>query len=406
MNEPAMNKEISSKKRLGILISAAFLMATSAIGPGFMTQVTQYTEKYMADFAFVIVAVCVLDILTQLNVWTILGVTKMRGQDLANKMLPGLGYFVAALVALGGFAFNCGNVGGVALGLNVLIGVDERICILLSGALALVICLNKNSQSWIDQIARILGGVIIVVIGYVVIVSKPPVGEAAVHAVMPTNAVALILPIVTVLGGSAGGYVPFAGAHRLLDAGICGPENIKQVRKSLLTGVSVTTVVRILLFLATLGVCAKGAVLDPENPAATVFQAGDGVIGYKLFGIALFAVSITSVLGASYTSVSFLKTFHPFIEKNYRWFQAGFIVLSTLVMFLFGKPAALVVFVSAINGLILPITLAVTLVACFKKSVVGDYRHPPILIVLGFAVVAIMGFFGIRSLGAIAALLQ
>ena len=37
----------------------------------------------------------------------------MRGQDIANKVLPGLGYFIAFMVALGGLAFNIGNVGEI-----------------------------------------------------------------------------------------------------------------------------------------------------------------------------------------------------------------------------------------------------------------------------------------------------
>ena len=402
---PVAGEPINHKKKLSVMIGAAFLMATSAIGPGFLTQATQFTEKYMANFAFVIVFVCILDILTQLKVWSLIGVTGLCGQDLANKILPGLGYFLAGLVALGGFAFNCGNVGGVALGLNVLTGISERGCILIGGTLAICICLAKNAETWVDRIAKAMGIILLLVIGYVAISSRPPVGTVVAKMFMPDDISILVFPIISILGGTAGGYVPFAGAHRLLDAGICGIDRLKDVHKSLFTGIGVTTSVRILLFLATLGVCTAGATLDPSNPAASVFLAGAGNIGYTLFGVALFAASITSVLGASYTSVSFLKTFHPFISKNAKWFQIGFICLSTLVMFAFGKPATLVVFVSAINGLILPISLTVVLLACRKKSIVGDYKHPPILILLGIIVVLITGFFGIQSLGSIVGLL-
>ena len=36
------------KKNAAVLIGAAFLMATSAIGPGFLTQTTMFTSQYMA----------------------------------------------------------------------------------------------------------------------------------------------------------------------------------------------------------------------------------------------------------------------------------------------------------------------------------------------------------------------
>ena len=94
------------------LMGAAFLMATSAIGPGFLTQTSTFTAQYKSIFALVIVCTILLDVTTQLNIWSVIGVSGMRGQDIANKVLPGLGYFIAFMVALGGLAFNIGNVGG------------------------------------------------------------------------------------------------------------------------------------------------------------------------------------------------------------------------------------------------------------------------------------------------------
>ena len=78
----------------------------------------------------------------------------------------------------------------------------------------------------------------------------------------------------------------------------------------------------ILLFLAVLGVVTVNpdVTLDASNPAADAFRLGAGVIGYKIFGLVLFFAATTSVIGAAYTSVSFLKTLHPFIMKNEKWF--------------------------------------------------------------------------------------
>ena len=105
-------KPITGKASLSVLLGAAFLMATSSIGPGFILQTAAFTGELKADFAFAIVVSVIFSIIAQLNVWTIIGVSKMRGQDIANKVLPGLGYAVAFLIALGGLAFNIGNIGG------------------------------------------------------------------------------------------------------------------------------------------------------------------------------------------------------------------------------------------------------------------------------------------------------
>src|SRR5512139_1770822 len=108
----------------GPIAGAAFLMATSAIGPGFLTQTSLFTEKLLTSFGFVILVSVLLDIGAQLNTWRVLTVSEMRAQDLSNQLLPGLGYFLSALVIFGGFAFNIGNIAGCGLGVNVLTGLS------------------------------------------------------------------------------------------------------------------------------------------------------------------------------------------------------------------------------------------------------------------------------------------
>ena len=64
---------------------------------------------------------------------------------------------------------------------------------------------------------------------------------------------------------------------------------------------------RVLLFLAVLGVVAGG--VDPRPPTTrprSAFQAALGEVGLRVFGVILWAAAITSVIGAAYTSVSFL----------------------------------------------------------------------------------------------------
>ena len=114
------------------ILGAAFLMATSAIGPGFLTQTTVFTSQLLTSFGFVILISILLDIGAQLNIWRILTMSEMRAQDLANKLLPGLGHLLAALIVLGGLAFNIANMGGCGLGINVLTGINVEASALIS----------------------------------------------------------------------------------------------------------------------------------------------------------------------------------------------------------------------------------------------------------------------------------
>lgn len=63
----------------------------------------------------------------------------------------------------------------------------------------------------------------------------------------------------------------FSGGHRLIDAGIVGEENLSQVNKSAILGMSVATIVRIFLFLAVLGVVSLGNQLWCRKPSSRCF---------------------------------------------------------------------------------------------------------------------------------------
>lgn len=401
----------TNKKSASALIGAAFLMATSAIGPGFLTQTGQFTGNLKGSFGFVILVSVILAAIVQLNVWRVLCVSGMRGQDVANKVLPGLGYVIAFLVVAGGLVFNIGNVGGGALGFNTLLGIPTTYGCFLAGAIAICVFLYKNALDAMDTLTKILGGIMIVVIFVVILIVKPPVGMAVKETFVPTAPMDSIFPaILTLLGGTVGGYITFAGAHRLIDAGITKEENLKEITKSSVMGVGIATIVRILLFLAILGVVVETATspattLDASNPAADAFLQGAGQIGCRFFGLVLLCAAVTSIIGCAYTSVSFLKTFSKTIANNEKWFIVGFIALSTVVMALIGQPATLLVLAGALNGLILPITLGVCLIASQKKSIMGEnYKHPIVLLILGIIVVVISAYLGITSLGKLSAL--
>lgn len=379
-----------------ILLGAAFLMATSAIGPGFLTQTTVFTEQLLASFGFVILISIIIDIGAQTNIWRIIAVSGKRAQDIANDVLPGLGYLLAILVVMGGLAFNIGNIAGAGLGTNVLFGISPKTGALLSCLLAIGIFVVKEAGKAMDRFAQILGFVMIALTIYVMITAQPPVGEAVVKTFAPDTID--IFAIVTLVGGTVGGYITFAGGHRLIDAGLTGKASVPQVTRSSIYAIGIASLMRIILFLAVLGVVSQGLSLDPANPPASVFQLAAGNIGYKIFGVVMWAAAITSVVGAAYTSVSFIRTFSPFLDRNNRWLVIAFIVISTTVFVIVGQPVLILVLVGSLNGLILPIALVVMLVAAHKAKIVGDYKHPLWMTIFGIVIVIAMSWMGIYTL--------
>lgn len=277
-------KDQAAQGRRTALLGSLFLMATSAIGPGFITQTGQFTYTLGAAFAFAILISVIIDIAVQLNVWRIVGVSGMKAQELANSVIPGLGIFLAILVALGGFVFNVGNVAGGGLGMNSMLGLDPKIGGIITALLAIGVFISKRAGVALDRIVVALGVIMIVATLYVAIVSNPPVGEALKQSVLPEEIDFTI--ITTLVGGTVGGYITYAGAHRMLDAGISGPEYVKDISRSSVTGIIITGIMRFLLFLAILGVVATGVQLDTESSiAGQAFGIAAGEVGTRLFGL-------------------------------------------------------------------------------------------------------------------------
>jgi len=380
----------------GPLLGAAFLMATSAIGPGFITQTTKFTAELKASFGFIILISVLMDIGAQLNIWRMVSVSKLYAQELANKVLPGTGHVLSVLIILGGIAFNIGNIAGAGLGLNVLTGCSVQTGAVISCMIAVLIFIFKEAGKAMDNFTKLLGFVMIGLTLYVAFQSHPPIGEVAIKTFIPDTINETM--ILTIVGGTVGGYISFAGAHRLLEAGVTGEENMKQVSKGAVSAILIASLMRILLFIAALGIVWQGVALDPQNPAATVFQSAAGQAGYKIFGLVLWSAAITSVVGSAFTSITFTKLFHPSATKNFRTLIISFIVFSTIIFLMVGQPVKVLVMAGAVNGLILPFALSMILFAAYKKNVTGNYKHPYWLSAAGWIVVLAMTYMGVKAI--------
>ena len=389
----------------GGLIAAIFLMATSAIGPGFITQTATFTARLGSAFAFAILASIIIDFVVQMNIWRITALTGKRASETANDAIPGTGYLLSVLVIFGGMVFNVGNIAGSGLGLNAMIGLDPKIGGGLSSLLAIGIFLSHRAGLLLDRIIVVLGILMIAMTVFVAIVSNPPVGEALRQTVLPSTID--FAAITTIVGGTVGGYITYAGAHRLLDKGLTGAANLPAITRGALSGIAVTGVMRFVLFLAILGVTASGVTLDlasqTANPAAQAFQAAAGQWGLRVFGIIFWAAAITSVIGAAYTSVSFMTVFRPMDDRARNIATVLFIAVSLAIYLALGTaPAALLVFAGGFNGLILPIGLTIfTYIGFARSDLMGGHRYSRPLLALSVIVCALTWYMGLRSISTI-----
>src|SRR4029077_15992614 len=136
---------------------------------------------------------------------------------------------------------------GCGLGANVLTGMTFQQGAIISGAVALALFWIREIGKMLDGFTKTLGTIKILLTIFIAISAHPPLLQAIHHTVIPEKI--SMLAIVTIVGGTVGGYLTFSGAHRLIDAGIKGKENLKQVDKSALSGITISTIMRFVLFL-------------------------------------------------------------------------------------------------------------------------------------------------------------
>jgi Mn2+/Fe2+ NRAMP family transporter len=169
--------------------------------------------------------------------------------------------------------------------------------------------------------------------------------------------------------------------------------------RSAVLGVAIAAAMRVLFFLAVLGVVSHGATLDPANPPASAFRLGAGEWGYRLFGVVLWSAALTSIVGCTYTSVSFLESTWAPLARRRGPAVTVFLAVSLALFLLLGQPVRLLILAGALNGLVLPATLLVTLLAARRHDLLVGYRHPGWLAGAGWAALVVAAAAAVLALG-------
>ena len=144
-----------------------------------------------------------------------------------------------------------------------------------------------------------------------------------------------------------------------------------------------------------------GAKLDPASQAASAFEHAADEVGLRVFGIVLWAASITSVIGASYTSVSFLTSRTRTKERTRSLMVVAFIVITTVIYVSIGTaPVTLLIFAGAFNGLLLPVGISVVLWAAWRRAdLLHGYDYPRWLLAIGALAWLLTIYLAFKSIG-------
>src|SRR6185436_19674987 len=97
---------------------------------------------------------------------------------------------------------------------------------IISGVIALILFWVREIGKMLDGFTKILGSIKIILTLFIAFSAHPPLLQAIHHTIIPEKI--SMIAIVTIVGGTVGGYLTFSGAHRLIDAGIKGKGRLQE----------------------------------------------------------------------------------------------------------------------------------------------------------------------------------
>lgn len=385
-------KHFISLKINKVSLGASFIMATAAVGPGFITQTAAFTIRLgVGMFAVVLISI-LIDILIQLNIWKTLIYNNLRFSEFAKSVFGKGGTLMVGSLVLGGLLFNIGNIAGLVMGWQWATGWSAFSGIVFSLGLVTVIFLVRSANRLVDVFAQVVGVCMLGLLLYSGFKTEVPWPEFK-----QTEAYASgfdLFAILTLVGGTVGGYISYAGAHRFLDSGIFGRASAKAVSQSARRGILISGIIRILLFLVVLGTIYQfPEIRDHPSPAGEVFERGLGETGRRIFGMLLWCASITSLVGCTYTSISFVK--NPGLKSN-KWWPIFFLAGSIFLYLTIQNPSGLLVWAGTLNAWVLPISIGMILV--YTKKHHHQYQPPLVQRVALLCTALLLAFAAVYTL--------
>ncbi len=353
------------------VISAAF------IGPGTVTTASSAGSAYGLDLIWVLVISTMACIVLQINVTQITIQTEknlgelLRERFSKHKFIP---FTMGIGILFGCAAYQAGNLLGATLGLNLIIGIDQRWILVAIVALASAMLWFGSIQIVIRSLGAIVGlmGVVFVFIAFSLDFSFFHVLKSSMHPTLPVDSEFLVMGLI----GTT--IVPY---NLFLGSGLSKGKKLSTSRFGLVIAISLGGLISIFILLSGTLVSAP---FDFEKLATALTNKFGSWANY-LLAIGLFSAGFTSAMTAPLAAVFTIKSIFPnyktLKDRNSSGYKTvwGFVMIFGLFFgFMDVKPIPAIILAQAINGIILPFIAIFILI--LTTSRLADYRSKPMIL--------------------------
>ena len=303
---------------------------------------------------------------------------------------------VAVAIAVGGFAYMGGDLTGTALGVSALTGVSTKIIAPIWG-ICILLLLNLAGDA-VKYLEKLLGVCVIIMAAVFVItmvIVKPDLSELL-HGCIPTIPEGGLMTCLSLIGTTVVPYNMFLHAasakrtwHSPEELPLCSfGTTIPMIIGGIVTGAILITSATVMRGMAVNNAMDMAVQLEPT--LAQPFMA----VGLIAAGI---SSAVCTPMGVSYVFAGLFGWKTDRSDKRYTITNAAVLVTGIVIAALGTNPLGLIMTAQAVNGIVLPVVVGVTLYLTSRSKIMGKYKNSMIINVLGMAIFVISLVLGLSS---------
>jgi NRAMP (natural resistance-associated macrophage protein)-like metal ion transporter len=383
----------------GVLVAAAF------IGPGTVTACTLAGVGFgyallWAMLISVIATIVLQEMSARLGIITQNGLADAIKNELKTPWIRFLMLSMVLLaIVVGNAAYEAGNIGGAALGMDALFGDEySQYYPIIIGSLAFLLLFFGNYKA-LEKVFVTL--VIIMSLSFLLtaLITKPDILALLKGLFVPSIPDGSVLTIIALVGTTIVPYNLFLHAS-LVSEKWKSKEFLQTARKDTFISIALGGIVSMAIVIAASNIPGKEItnVLDLAKGLEPLY----GNSATYFMGIGLFAAGVTSAitapLAAAYVANSCFGWNAGLKDVKFRIVWIFILGLGVFFLFFGIKPIEVIRFAQVANGILLPVIAIFLVWMTNKKSVMGEYGNTRLQNMLGWGIIILAIILGAKSI--------
>ncbi len=398
-------RKFTWKERITAL-GPGFLIVGSFIGPGTVTSSTRAGANYgMSLFwcvVFSVITVIVMQGMTaRIGIITQEGLAEnlvhdFRDRPILRVFLCGI---VAVAIAIGGFAYMAGDLTGTSLGISALTGISTKIIAPVWGCCILLLLFTANDAvKYLEKLLSFCVVIMAVVFLVTMVVVHPSVTDLL-EGCIPRIPKGGLMTCLSLIGTTVVPYNMFLHAasakrtwHSPEELPLCSfGTTVPMIIGGIVTGSIMITSASVM----------RGMSVQNAMDMAVQLEPSLGSFAQPFMAIGLIAAGISSAvctpIGVSYVLAGMFgwKTVRE--DKRFTFTNAAVLITGIIIAALGTNPLGLIMTAQAVNGIVLPVTVGVTLYLASSHKIMGQYKNGIVSKILGGLIFCISLILGLSS---------